>query len=474
MVNSDWSMNCADKLLTQYIISDDNIPKDALLNIRIGNKFHKRIKANELWDKIVELDDAKISHTYHINGTISIDLRFTDTIVCIDDKNSQYKDYSLSVDECMAKINYISMDKFSYSITTDSFGFDYNENEHYQHPIPDYDYDTEMATMGCRTLIGYDVNGMGYKKTGRGNVTPVTINLAKIGLDYGIALGKRAEADIDGFATKLNCMLELAEKALLNRFNYICSQNYKSGRFMYVNGVIADSKASIEKGIFESMKHGTNAIGYIGVGEAMYALFGKYHNQDKIVLEFAIKVVETIHNYAKDATARNHLNFSAYATPAEGASHTICKNLQKEYGKISGVCDREYITNSHHVPVFEHVSIYDKIDIESKFTKYPGGGCITYIEMESNVMNNPSAVEKVINFAMSKDIPYFAINFPIDNCTECGFSSEIENTCPKCGASSISRLRRVSGYLSTSVDKFNKGKQAECKDRYKHSKKTKL
>jgi ribonucleoside-triphosphate reductase len=316
---------------------------------------------------------------------------------------------------------------------------------------------------------------MGYKKTGRGNVTPVTINLAKIGIKHGICLGNRKTADVDGFFKELQELLKLSEKALLDRFNYICSQNIQAGTFMYFNGIVADSENSIKNGIYESMKHGTNALGYIGVANACYAMFGKYHNQDKDVLEFAIKIVKTIYDYAVDATNRNHLNFSVYSTPAENACKTICANLQKEYGKIKGVCDKSYLTNSHHVPVFEKISITDKIDIESKFAYMAKGGCITYVELESSIMNNPIAVERIIDMAMkNKLLPYFAINFPIDTCQECGYSGEINESCPICGSKDIKRLRRVTGYLSSDYRKFNKGKYDECNDRVKHSKYTKF
>jgi hypothetical protein len=190
-----------------------------------------------------------------------------------------------------------------------------------------YGYDLETASdhfdvssinsHNCRTLLGYDVNGMGYKKVGRGNISPITINLAKIGIKHGICLGDRNTADVDGFFEELQELLKLSEKALLDRFNYICHQSVKAGTFMYYNGIVADSEKSISNGIYESMKHGTNAIGYIGVANACYAMFGKYHNQDPKVLSFAIKIVEVIYNYAIDATNRNHLNFSAYATPKQ-------------------------------------------------------------------------------------------------------------------------------------------------------------
>lgn len=469
--NSDWSMNKADMLLSQYKINPD-ILGDATVNVRIGSRCYNGITVELLWHKIAAdlHDEYKVSSSP--DGIEIIDIRFINKPVCIEDMNSKYTDYAISLDECMARINYITRayidGEFKYGITTDTFAFNLS-NYYVEYHKPKYDYDTEMATMGCRTLIGHDVNGMGYKKTGRGNVTPVTINLVKIGIDHGICLGEREEADVDGFFTQLNKILKLSEKTLLDRFNYICSQDYRSGLFMYVNGTIADADKSLENGIFESLKHCTNAIGYIGIAEACYAMYGKYHNQDQKVLEFAVSVVKAIYDYAKDATARNQLNFSAYATPAEGCCRTICQNLQKEYGKIPGVCDREYITNSHHVPVFEKISIFDKIKLESKFTKYPGGGCITYVELESSIMNNPTAVESIIDFAMANDIPYIAINFPIDNCEDCGYSGEIVDSCHVCGSTNIKRLRRVTGYLTSDFRKFNPGKIEECLDRVKHS-----
>ena len=311
IVNSDWSMNKSDKLPSKYIMLP-YFTGGNIVNIRIGEGYSS-ISIEKVWNDLISIKGTNI---ISIDDMDYIDLRFTDTIVCIDDSSSMYKDYAIKIDEKMAKINYISRRGDNYGITTDSFGFEIS-GKHAQYPIPKYDYDTEMASMGCRTLIGLDVNGMGYKKTGRGNITPITINLVKIGIDTGICLGKRKKANIPAFFKQLDKMLKLSEKALLDRFNYICSQDYRSGLFMYVNGTIANSEASLEKGIFESLCHCTNALGYIGLAETCYALFGKYHNQDKKVLEFAVSVIKTIHEYAKDATARNQLNFTAYATPKQ-------------------------------------------------------------------------------------------------------------------------------------------------------------
>lgn len=332
--------------------------------------------------------------------------------------------------------------------------------------------DTYMATMGCRTLLGKDRHGLGYSKIGRGNVCPVTMNLPAIGINHGICLGERTEPDLDGFWAELDEVLALTEKALVDRFYHICSQSVKCAPFMYENGTIADAEAAREKGIYEAMKHGTLAIGYIGIAEMCKALFGKYHNEDEDVLRFAISVVERIANYVNEAAERNNLNFSCYATPAESLCKTFAESLKKKYGVIKGVCDREYITNSHHIPVWEKVSIYRKLEIEAQFCKYPTGGCITYIELESSVVNNHKAIEDIIDYAMSLDIPYLAFNFPIDSCLDCGYQDEIEDNCPVCNGVNIERLRRVTGYLTTDYRNFNDGKIAECLDRVKHSKYT--
>lgn len=476
-VNCDWSMNKPDLLPSQYKMGEEFYDND-YVDIRIGSQHYKKVSLEKLWDKLMNLQDKyKVYKTE--DGREIIDLRFTEIIVCISDKNACYRDYALSTEEKMARLTYLTKSKQGkYGITTDTFEFDiYNEKfklNHIRYEIPGYDYDTEMATMGCRTLIGLDVNGMGYKKTGRGNVSPITLNLVKLGIKNGICLGERKRPNTERFFKQLRSLLELAEKALLDRFRYICSQDYRSGYFWYMNGLAADTDKSMENGLFETMRHGTQAMGYIGLSETCFAMYGKYHNQDTHVKEFAKKVVKTIHDFAKEATERNSLNFSAYATPSENSCYTICKNLQKEFGKIPGVCDREYITNSHHIPVWEEVSIKDKIDIESEFTSYPTGGCITYVELESNVMGNEKAIEDIIDYAASKDIPYLAINFPSDTCEECGYRAEIEDTCPVCGSKNIKKLRRVTGYLSTDFRKFNKGKIEECNDRIKHSKYSKI
>lgn len=323
-------------------------------------------------------------------------------------------------------------------------------------------------------MIGGDVHGLGYSKLGRGNVSPVTINLPKIGINHGICLGNNKTPDLDGFWKELNEVLSLAEQALVDRFYHICSQSVKSAPFMYKNGTIIDSEKALENGIYEAMKHGTQALGYIGVAEMCQALFGKNHAEDKEVHEFALKVIQYMYDFTKKASEEHKLNFSLYATPAENLCKTMMDRLKKEFGVIPKVTEKDYLTNSHHVPVWQEISIFDKLKIEAPFCKYPTGGCITYVELDSSIIHNENAVENIIDFAMNLDIPYLAFNFPIDTCLDCGYQDEFNDNCPVCESENIQQLRRVTGYLSTDYRNFNEGKKQEVNDRVKHSKFTKF
>jgi len=338
-----------------------------------------------------------------------------------------------------------------------------------QNKYTEGDPDTEIATMGCRTMLGYDRHGMGYSKVGRGNVCPTTMNLPKIGIHHGICTGQRQVADLDGFWQELDEVLRLTETSLVDRFYHICAQSVDAATFMYQNGTIADHVEANMKGVYQAMRHGTLAIGYIGIAETCQALFGKDHSEDADVHKFALSIVEHIYNWAKDASERHNLNFGCYAAPAENLCKTYAQALRKEFGVIPNVTDKEYITNSHHVPVWQKVSIYKKLELEAPFCKYATAGCITYIELESAAMQNQRAISDIIDYAMSLDIPYLAFNFPIDSCLKCGYQGEIEYHCPRCSNTEIQRLRRVTGYLTSDFRRFNKGKIAECLDRVKHS-----
>lgn len=329
--------------------------------------------------------------------------------------------------------------------------------------------DTYFSTMGCRTLVGYDRHGLGYIRQGRGNNVPNTIILPKLGIEFGTCLGKRTEPDLKGFWDAFEETLKLCEKGLLERFEIMIEQSPKAAPFMYQNNTIQDAKECKES-VYNALKHNTLAIGYIGVAEMCVALFGKNHAEDKKVHEFALSVVKRINEFAAEASERNDLNFSCYATPAEGLCRTALKALREQYGVIKNVTSHEFLTNSHHVPVYQKISIYDKLRVEAPFCKYPTGGCITYVELDSTFVKNLKAVEDIIDYAFKVlDIPYLAFNFPIDSCLDCGYQGEFNDCCPMCHSRYIQQLRRVTGYLTTDWHNFNDGKQAEVQERVKHS-----
>jgi len=329
--------------------------------------------------------------------------------------------------------------------------------------------DTYFSTMGCRTLVGYDRHGLGYIRQGRGNNVPNTIILPKLGIEFGTCLGKRTEPDLKGFWDAFEETLKLCEKGLLERFEIMIEQSPKAAPFMYQNNTIQDAHECKES-VYNALKHNTLAIGYIGVAEMCVALFGKNHAEDKKVHEFALSVVKRINEFAAEASERNDLNFSCYATPAEGLCRTALKALREQYGVIENVTSHDFITNSHHVPVYQKISIYDKLRVEAPFCKYPTGGCITYIELDSTFVKNLKAVEDIIDYAFKVlDIPYLAFNFPIDSCLDCGYQGEFNDCCPMCHSRHIQQLRRVTGYLTTDWHNFNDGKQAEVQERVKHS-----
>lgn len=332
------------------------------------------------------------------------------------------------------------------------------------------DPDTLFAGMGCRTNVGYDINGLGYKRQGRGNNVPNTIILPKLAIEHGICLGERSEADLDGFWKDFEDTLKLAEEGLLERYSIMIRQSPKAAPFMYRNHTIQGAE-NCNITVENALKHNSLAIGYIGIAEMCVALFGKNHVESDKAREFALKVVKRINEFAKEASERNHLNFACYATPAEALCTKAVRALRKQYGVIKDVTDREYLTNSHHVPVWQKIGIYKKLEIEAPFCKYATGGCITYVELDSMFVQNTKAIEKIIHYAFDElDIPYLAFNFPIDDCNKCGFSGEITgDTCPQCGSKDITRLRRVTGYLTTDYRNFNDGKIAEVNDRVKHS-----
>lgn len=335
------------------------------------------------------------------------------------------------------------------------------------------DPQTYFSTMGCRTANGFDINGFGQLKDGRGNICPVTIILPTIammvketGEKYGYISGDNGEEVlIDAFIDYLDDKIHEAKDMLIERFKYISSQPAESAKFMYENNVM---KGYDGKDIVSALKHGTLAIGQLGLAETLQILVGCDQTEKR-----GMKVAKRIEQLFKDRCAEfkkeYKLNFGVYYTPAENLCFTAMTRFKEKYGEIPNVSDKKFFTNSIHVPVWKEIDPFEKIDIESQLTGYSSAGCITYVEINAGIKNNLEALEQIVNYAMDKDVPYFAVNVPNDMCVDCGYTDEIREVCPMCGCDEIRRLRRVTGYLTGDYKTaFNEGKQEEVEMRVKH------
>lgn len=337
---------------------------------------------------------------------------------------------------------------------------DWSGNEGYDKNDPK----TYFSTMGCRTANGFDINanpGVNPQtKDGRGNICPVTIIMPTLAMEAG----KKVEI----FIKLLDKKIHEAKDMLIERYNYIISQNPESGRFMYENNVMAGFDG---KTIESAMKHGTLAIGQLGLAETLRILIDKDQTTEE-GMQLAKRIEQLFKDRCSEFKKEYKLNFGVYFTPAENLCYTAMKKFQKKYGKIKDISDKDFFTNSMHCSVWKELSPFEKIDIESQLTGYSSAGCITYVELEGTVKNNLDVLETLVNYAMDKDIPYFAINIPNDTCLDCGYCDEFNEQCPECGSDNIQQLRRVTGYLTGNYKTaFNLGKQEEVSLRYKHSNK---
>lgn len=329
---------------------------------------------------------------------------------------------------------------------------------------------TYFSTMGCRTANGWDINGFGQLKDGRGNICPVTIILPTLAMKAKLELqgsdDNSKDAVVDTFMLLLDQKIHEAKDMLLERFDWICGQSPDSAKFMYENHVMAGYIP--EEGIRSALKHGTLAIGQLGLAEALQILIHCDHTTQE-GMELAKQIEQLFKERCADFKKQYSLNFGVYYTPAENLCHTAMTRFKETYGEIPNVSDKEFFTNSMHVPVWHNIDAFTKIDIESQLTGFSSAGCITYVEVDSSVKHNIDGLETLVNYAMDKDIPYFAINVPNDTCMECGYTDEIKDVCPMCGSPNIQRLRRVTGYLTGNyTTAFNKGKQCEVEMRVKH------
>lgn len=331
---------------------------------------------------------------------------------------------------------------------------DWSGNEGYDRNDPR----TYFSTMGCRTANGYDINGFGQLKDGRGNICPVTIIMPTLAME--------ANRDVESFMRLLGRKIEDAKDMLIERFEWICKQSPLSAKFMWENNTMAGYVP--EEGIRSALKHGTLAIGQIGLAETLHLLIGTDHTSEE-GMKLAKRIESLFKKRCMEYKEKYKLNFGVYYTPAENLCHTALKKFRDKYGVIENVSDRKYFTNSIHVPVWKKMNPFEKIDIESQLTGYSSAGCITYVELPSTTKNNIEALETIVIYAMDKDIPYFAVNVPNDTCENCGYTDEMNSCCPICGSNKIQRLRRVTGYLTGDyLTAFNDGKIAETNDRVKH------
>ena len=323
-----------------------------------------------------------------------------------------------------------------------------------------YDKGYIPATMGCRTYLMKNVNGEPGCK-GRGNIAPITINLPRIGIE--------ANKDINKFFEILQNRLTLAKEALLHRYSILKNLKVKDLPFVAGQGLMRGSEDLMPDDSIEPiLKQGTWAIGFIGLAETLYALIGSHNGETDEARNLGLKIIKFIRGYTDKLVEETQLNWSCYATPAEGLSGKFIKKDKKIYGVIKGVTDKEYYTNSFHIPVNYNISIKDKIDIEAPYHKLCNAGHISYIELDDSP--SPEVIMEIINYAYKRtNISYIGINFHIRYCKECGTSIENNlNSCPKCNSKNIQGISRVTGYLSLD-ERFGPGKYEERLDRRSHT-----
>lgn len=327
--------------------------------------------------------------------------------------------------------------------------------------------ETEIAYMGCRTRVIGNVHDQERQVVnGRGNLSFTSINLPRLGI--------LAEGDLDKFYTLLDERIELVMRQLLHRFKIQCGKKVYNYPFLMGQGVWIDSdKLDVTDSIAEVLKHGTLSIGFIGLAETLVALTGKHHGQSEEAQKLGLAIVGHMRKRMDDESERTGLNWSLLATPAEGLSGRFVKIDQKRFGKLPGVTDRAYYTNSFHVPVYYPISAYKKIQLEAPYHALTNAGHISYVEMDGDTCKNLEAFESVIRCMKDAGIGYGSVNHPVDRDPVCGFNGIIDNECPKCHRHEeegvqFERIRRITGYLVGTTDRWNNAKRAEEHDRVKH------
>ena len=328
------------------------------------------------------------------------------------------------------------------------------------------DYHTEAAYMGCRTrVIGNVYDPSREIVTGRGNLSFTTINLPRLAIE--------AHGDIDRFYKSLDDMMDMVVDQLMYRFKIQCRKHVRNFPFLMGQGVWIDSeKLSENDSIVEILKHGTLSMGFIGLAECLKALIGVHHGESPEAQKLGLEIITRMRKRMDDESAKSHLNFSLLATPAEGLSGRFVRMDKKIYGELPGITDRDYYTNSFHVPVYYNINAYRKIKLEAPYHALTNGGHISYIELDGDPLKNLDAFEKIVRCMKEEGIGYGAINHPIDRDPCCGFTGIIDDECPCCHRKeetvAFERIRRITGYLVGTLDRFNNAKRAEEADRVKH------
>lgn len=367
------------------------------------------------------------------------------------EKDSNYKLFKLAI-ECASKRLFPN-----FSFLDASFNAKYYKKG---------DYNSEVAYMGCRTRVMANVyDGSKEITSGRGNLSFTSINLVRLAIE--------AKGNLELFYSLLKEKLELVYEQLLHRYKIQSLKKVKNFPFLMGEGIWIDSDTLKENDSVEKViAHGTLAIGYIGLCESLIALIGSHHGQSQEARELGLQIVRFMREFVDEKALKDKLNFSLIATPAEGLSGRFLKLDQKKYGILKGITDKDFYTNSFHIPVDFPISIYEKIQIEAPYHELNNGGHITYVELNGDVSKNLESFERIIKCMKESNIGYGSINFPLDRDPVCGYSGVIDEFCPKCHRKEddikFERIRRITGYLVGTLDRFNDAKKAEVHARIKH------
>ncbi len=331
------------------------------------------------------------------------------------------------------------------------------------------DHNTEVAYMGCRTrVIGNHYDPGRQVVGGRGNLSFTSVNLPRIGI--------KAHGDIDLFFEELERKVDLCISQLMERYKIQASKKVKNYPFLMGQGIWLDSdKLKPEDSVAEVLKHGTLTVGFIGLAECLKALIGSHHGETQEAQSLGLEIIGFMRKKMDDATRRTGFNYTLIATPAEGLSGRFVRIDRAKYGVIEGVTDRDYYTNSFHIPVYYNINAFDKIKLEAPYHALTNAGHITYVELDGDPCKNLDAFEQVVRCMKESGVGYGSINHPVDRDPVCGYTGIIDNECPHChrteddGDAGFERIRRITGYLVGTMDNWNDAKTAEEKDRVKHS-----